>query len=86
MTARPKQPPRTIETDTALAKLARILEVEPTLVQIAAADLGDDVRARLRRLVARLPKATVKRFETAASAAGHGGLLRRVLGSPAPSS
>lgn len=52
-----------------------------TLVRIAAAadDIGDAVRARLRQLVARLPKAKVKRFEAAARAAGHGEILQRLL-------
>jgi hypothetical protein len=59
-----------------------------TLVRIAVAadDLSDDVRRRLRTLVDRLPKASVQRFVAAAEGLGHADLLERVLGTvPLPS-
>jgi hypothetical protein len=52
-----------------------------TLVRIAAAadDLSDDVRARLRELLERVPTANVEQFQAAARRLGHDGLLDRVL-------
>jgi len=52
-----------------------------TLVRIAVAadDLAEDVRARLRELLDRVPTAKVERFEVAARRLGHPDLLNQVL-------
>ena len=69
--------------DTAVDAIERI-DAWGTLVRIAiAADgLGEQERARLRAIVARLPDARIARFEQAAADAGHPGLLPTVLGTP----
>lgn len=52
-----------------------------TLVRIAAATetLGEDVRARLRHVVAHLPSPKLERFQEAAADLGQDGLLDRLL-------